>query len=52
MELPKFAYMQKMMKKLPSNRIVRKNVTKSPKEVVQGIDIQNAISSDFDVFAS
>lgn len=52
MELPKFAYMQKMMKKLPSNRVVRKNVTKSPKEVVQGIDIQNAISSDFDVFAS
>ncbi|MBR5866904.1 MAG: type IV secretory system conjugative DNA transfer family protein, partial [Spirochaetaceae bacterium] len=52
MELPKFAYMQKMWKRLPSNRIVRKAVTKTPKEIVEGIDIQNAISSDFDVFAS
>lgn len=52
MELPKFAYMQKMWKRLPSNRVVRKTITKTPKEIVEGIDIQNAITSDFDVFAS
>lgn len=50
MELPKFEYMQKMMKILPSNRIIRKPIGQSPKEVVQGIDIQQRISSDFDVF--
>lgn len=52
MELPKWAYMERMWKTLPSNRIVRKPISKTPKEVVQGIDIQNAITSDFDVFAS
>ena len=52
MELPKFAYMQRMWKTLPSNRIVRKPISKTPKEIVQGIDIQNVITSDFDVFVS
>ena len=52
MEPPKWAYMQRTWKTLPSNRIAKKTISKTPKEIVQGIDIQNAITSDFDVFVS
>ena len=51
MELPKFAYMQKMWKRLPSNRIKRVT-TKTTLEIVEGIDVQNSLSYDYDVFAS
>ena len=51
MELPKFAYMQQMWKRLPSNRIKRVT-TKTTLEIVEGIDVQNSLSYDYDVFAS
>lgn len=52
MKIPEFDYLKKMMKTLPSNRVVHKVPVKTPKEVVEGIDVQQSISADYDVFAS
>lgn len=52
MKIPEFDYLKKMMKTLPSNRVVHKVPLKTPKEVVEGIDVQQSISADYDVFAS
>ena len=52
MKIPEFDYLKRMMKTLPSNRVVHKVPVKTPKEVVEGIDVQQSISADYDVFAS
>ena len=52
MKIPEFGFLKKMMKTLPSNRVVHKIPVKTPKEVVEGIDVQQSISADYDVFAS
>lgn len=52
MKIPEFDFLKKMMKTLPSNRVVHKIPVKTPKEVVEGIDVQQSISADYDVFAS
>ena len=48
--VPTMEQIRKIMKTLPSNRIVHKVSEKTPMEVVQGIDIKNEIPADFDVF--
>lgn len=40
------------MKTLPSNKIIHKLPEKSAKEIVEGIDVQQIVSADYDVFAS
>ena len=51
-QIPEFEYLLKMMKTLPSSKIVHKLPEKSAREIVEGIDIKQAVTADFDVFAS
>ena len=50
--IPEFEYLRKLMRTLPSNRMVHKTTEKGSKEIVEGIDVRQVISADYDVFAS
>ena len=50
--VPDFEFLKKLMKTLPSNRIVHKLPEKTAKEIVEGIDIKQAVPADYDVFES
>lgn len=51
-QIPDFEYLLRMMKTLPSSKIVHNLPEKSAREIVEGIDIKQAVSADFDVFES
>ena len=52
LDIPEYKKLEQVMKTLPSNRIVHKMPEKSAREIVEGIDVKQAVSSDYDVFAS
>ncbi len=52
LDVPDFKKMEQVMRTLPSNKIIHKLPEKSAREIVEGIDVKQSISADFDVFAS
>ena len=49
--IPEFEKLAKVIRSLPSNRISHIAPKPTAKEIVQGIDVTNAIPADFDIFA-
>jgi type IV secretion system protein VirD4 len=51
LSVPEIDVLLRIIKTLPSNRISKSMPIKTAKEIIEGIDITNAIPADYDVFA-